>query len=613
MKKKVTATGASLHEVAAAMRQDRTLTLPQALQGGRDNAKARERKQYGTGGKAKDDFLRGALGNGIGGALSGMIDSEENKQRKKEEARDADASARFEGGSKGKRSFLSGLLGEGLGGRVAKATTSNKSKTKTLAEFMEKEDQKGSKELIALSKIKQDTQEIKQHLATKTTKPEPKPKMTADRADAHKALASLGYKKDEIEERLKNAPEGANTQELIKHGLNPTATPIKKADVPAAVAAVKPDSQQSEATGIAKSEDDAKAIKDNADHNKHVDAELKKIEDKMGSGGGLIDAILAALFASDVWKTLYNAGKWIWEVMKDGWEIIKSAGKWIGETFMKGWEWAKNFLKSIGKKFGLVAEEASSASEGAGAAAEGADAAGKVAGVGGKAAGAVEVAGEGAVAAAGAVGAAGKAGKAAGLLSKVGSVAKGLGVVGSAVDVGTGVYDLAQGKAQEELHGMDYLSPMRMGMWAGNKINKGVAAVSGGEDLSEMVSRGFGGDSYDPNKKNPGVAKGVIARAPAKTPEQVAKIQEDHRDAQNDAHDDRAADIKQTIVQASQATIQATTKAAVGAAKSAASSNGGGGGEPNVSIRVRNDESTAAAYIAQVFDHPASWGGSSRM
>ena len=71
---------------------------------------------------------------------------------------------------------------------------------------------------------------------------------------------------------------------------------------------------------------------------------------------------------------------------------------------------------------------------------------------------------------------AGGASKAGGLMSKLGSVAKG---AGAALDVGMGVNDLANGKAQESMSGLDYISPMRWGMFVGDKINKGVEGVLG--------------------------------------------------------------------------------------------------------------------------------------
>lgn len=71
------------------------------------------------------------------------------------------------------------------------------------------------------------------------------------------------------------------------------------------------------------------------------------------------------------------------------------------------------------------------------------------------------------------------AGGAASGASKLGSLAKGAGIAGAAIDVGMGINDLTNGKAQESMSGLDYISPMRWGMFVGDKINKGVEGVLG--------------------------------------------------------------------------------------------------------------------------------------
>lgn len=63
--------------------------------------------------------------------------------------------------------------------------------------------------------------------------------------------------------------------------------------------------------------------------------------------------------------------------------------------------------------------------------------------------------------------------------SKFGSLAKGAGVAGAALDVGMGINDLANGKAQESMSGLDLISPMRWGMFVGDKINKGMEGILG--------------------------------------------------------------------------------------------------------------------------------------
>jgi len=71
------------------------------------------------------------------------------------------------------------------------------------------------------------------------------------------------------------------------------------------------------------------------------------------------------------------------------------------------------------------------------------------------------------------------AGAVAGGASKFGSLAKGAGVAGAAIDVGMGINDLANGKAQESMSGLDLISPMRWDMFVGDRINKGMEGILG--------------------------------------------------------------------------------------------------------------------------------------
>lgn len=84
-------------------------------------------------------------------------------------------------------------------------------------------------------------------------------------------------------------------------------------------------------------------------------------------------------------------------------------------------------------------------------------------------------------------GAAGTASKAGSLLGKVGGVAKvvgkGAGVAGAVLDAGMGINDLMNGKQQKEMSGTDYISPMRWGMYGGQKINEGVESMTGGTSI----------------------------------------------------------------------------------------------------------------------------------
>lgn len=69
-----------------------------------------------------------------------------------------------------------------------------------------------------------------------------------------------------------------------------------------------------------------------------------------------------------------------------------------------------------------------------------------------------------------------------------GKLMKGAAVAGAVVDVGMGVKDLIDGKPQEEMpSGLDMLSPMRWGMYAGDKINKGIESLTGGQSLGSKI------------------------------------------------------------------------------------------------------------------------------
>ena len=79
------------------------------------------------------------------------------------------------------------------------------------------------------------------------------------------------------------------------------------------------------------------------------------------------------------------------------------------------------------------------------------------------------------------------ASKGAGVLSKVAAAGKVAGVAGSVLDVGLGMHDLMNGKAQEKMEGWDMISPMRWGMYAGDKINKGAESLMGGQSIGSKV------------------------------------------------------------------------------------------------------------------------------
>jgi hypothetical protein len=70
-----------------------------------------------------------------------------------------------------------------------------------------------------------------------------------------------------------------------------------------------------------------------------------------------------------------------------------------------------------------------------------------------------------------------------------------VGLAGAALDVGMGVNDLLHGEAQTSLSGMDFLSPMKMGMFIGDKVNKGVEDVTGGKTVGSLITDVTSGSS----------------------------------------------------------------------------------------------------------------------
>lgn len=126
-------------------------------------------------------------------------------------------------------------------------------------------------------------------------------------------------------------------------------------------------------------------------------------------------------------------------------------------------------------------------------------------GLGGRAAGAASAAattaGAGGAAAAG--GATQTASRFAGIGSKVAAVGKVAGALGGLIDAGVGINDLAEGKEQTERpKGWDMISPMRWGMYGGNKINEGIKWATGGDTLGGKLYDWVNGD-VNPNKPTP--------------------------------------------------------------------------------------------------------------
>ena len=104
------------------------------------------------------------------------------------------------------------------------------------------------------------------------------------------------------------------------------------------------------------------------------------------------------------------------------------------------------------------------------------------------------------------------------IMKNGGKLLKGAGVLAAGVSVASGVSDLLEGKKQEEMPtGLDVVDPMKWGMYGGEKLNKGVEAVTGKSvgnnvyDGVQSVKKFFGFKSDDDKIKE--MLKPTEARA----------------------------------------------------------------------------------------------------
>lgn len=378
--KKVTAGGASLYEIAAAIAANPGANVKDVIKQGQKEAKERERQEHGGKfARGTKGFLTGALGGGLGGWLGSVLDTKSQKDAKKLN----DVHRQYEEGGKIKAGFMKGLLGQGMGGALARATTSMSTKVSAFEKYKSLTESP----VDASGGYKQYTQVGKP--ATKNFKPVVTV-ISGDRKDAEKALSALGYTKQEIQERLKNAPSGAKTEDLIKHGLNPSATPL-----PAPVANAEASRQLSmfdSAPGVLGGQDQAAKDKKEEEEKKKeekdekwkedVKAELEEVKkntDKKGGLGWLLLALGAAIGA-----LIYK----YWDKIKAAWDAVTDTVsriiEWIDQNvytplvdfvsryviepimegidgIVKGYEWVSEHVKKIyhgvAKFFGLEKDD----------------------------------------------------------------------------------------------------------------------------------------------------------------------------------------------------------------------------------------------------------------
>lgn len=350
--KRVTAGGASLFEIAAAIRSDPTITIGEAIKQGKKEAK--EREIANSGGllrKGAKSFFKSALGNGLGGSIANLFDTESQKEERKL----TELERRYEEGNKFKANFLRSLLGENVGGLLAKSSTLTSTKISAFEKYQELmrnhlPHEKPSK-LPAVKKIK------KEKIKTPTPPKAVKPKSSPQRDEAHKALMALGYTKKEATERLANAPENASVEDLIKHGLNPTTKAISRTEAATTIQTQlsKPESAQAEAAETGKKEDLIHAIKGQEEHNKKVEKDLQEIKDKLDQkqGGNLLNDLLGKIkdFFSGplaILKTIAPLALLIKTFMKRIFGLLGNIGKAIAQMGGKALKWLSPALEGLG-------------------------------------------------------------------------------------------------------------------------------------------------------------------------------------------------------------------------------------------------------------------------
>lgn len=286
--RKITAGGASLFEIAAAIQADPTISVGEAIVQGKREAKERQKEEEGGAlRRGTKNFLQRALGRGLGNWLADILDTKAQKQQKQI----TEVHRKFEEGNKAKADFLKGLLGDRLGGIVSRATTLTSTKISAFEKYQELVGQRQEAPSAPKAKF------IRQPVVA-PTKVAPKPVITPQQEEAHKALQALGYSRQEATERLQNAPAGASVQQLVRHGLNPSSVQLTKPQAHAEVSQQL--SEQDVAENDRKEADEKKEKKEDKEFKKEVKTELKKIQEnteKKGGMGWLLTALGLAIGA----------------------------------------------------------------------------------------------------------------------------------------------------------------------------------------------------------------------------------------------------------------------------------------------------------------------------
>lgn len=544
----VSAVGASLHEIAQYMANNKGATLKQTLAKGREEKKKENREKFGYGGEFKYTALNKIFGKNIGTAIGNMFDTKEGKQRKKDERELADLGRKFEFGNKFKQRAFTKIFGQRIGDALSRRTTFGKQAT--LDRYNQLANIRGYDEEPVIR-------------AQRARAPNVAPIPTAERnpnyEGAHKGLMALGYKKSEATERLKNAPAGASEEDLVRHGLGQSIS-ARQVSKPQAQQQIKQLESKTDDPALAAAEKAQEAAdadrKDRQAHQKKVEDDLEEIKKRLHGKGGMIEAILGGLAAA----------------------------------FLAIKNWFKNSI--LGKIISAITQGIGSLASLIG---RGATAAGGLAARG--------------------LGALNRATDFA-KLGKYGKYAKGLAIADAGIRVASGIADIAQGNEATMPEGFDTLDPLAWAMYGGRKIgetiNKGTAALSGGMDLSERISRI--GEKPVPGLQPDTRARGIIQRGPtavaAKPAPVVPATVAAKSEQQEDQVADKADDDKDDLIDAITAGAMATQDVVLDTAKANRTiiPPPTDSGDPSIVVKVRNDESSAAGFISDMFNHPATYG-----
>lgn len=514
------------------------------------------------------------------------------------------------GGSKLRHTLYTSFLGKNLGDRIARYRTDEKGQEEAhdkLAEFHKAPPEPPSEEKKLLHEVVEKLDSIEKEIkAIKIEPPAATPvaevpvkqskatKLTPAIQDAHLALQGLGYKKQTVKDMLHGLPDHATTEEAIRYGLakDKKSVQIPQRDVPqvaqetahqlrqekaeiAKVAVAPPtaptkiegtpppppvdslkkpeksnlgaDSQKKAAEWEKLRAEQEAAIK----RQKRMDFLIGVVEDirKAVHGKGLFPFIagLLALAAKGIVKTALKllakgALKLISTMTKLVWSAMKTIGTSILKMVAKGWEAIKAGTKFVGEEV-----------------AKGGEAVMKLVG---------------------------KEGAKLGEKGVLKSVLKKIPIVGAIAGLGFGAYEASKGNfAGAGLEAASGLASTLPGL--------GTAASLGLDVAAAVQENNFENKSVEPAAPAADTTKNVVKGSAASTQAEQMKPDETQNDLLNKIIGDEGSE-SESMAPAPPVIIAPQTHVSAAPKKD----------DSQPIIQVHNMESSVAAYLASIFDHP---------